>query len=228
MPSADARLEARTLLERLIRERRLTFEEFAEFAERFAREHREPGTLSARHLQRLVTGRRHDGRPLGTVRPATARLLERIFQTDIDKLLTKPSPADSTREGMALRVAVAVVTRGQEVLMVRRRAEAHDDIEWQFPAGIIKPGRAPAATAAQEAFNETGIHCEPIKALGSRIHPVTQVHCEYVLCRYLTGEPTNRDSVENFDALWVERDAVTGLIPEDQMFPAILDLLRAA
>jgi len=101
-------------------------------------------------------------------------------------------------------------------------------IEWQFPAGIIKPGRASAATATEETFNETGIHCEPIKTLGWRIHPVTQVHCEYVLCRYLTGEPTNRDSVENFDALWVERDAVTGLIPEDQMFSAILDLLRAA
>src|SRR3954451_1985698 len=68
----------RTLLEQLIWERRQTFEEFAEFAEKFAREHDEPGTLSVRHLGRLVAGAHPDGRPLGAVRPATARLLERI------------------------------------------------------------------------------------------------------------------------------------------------------
>jgi hypothetical protein len=67
---------ARTLLELLIRQRRESFEEFAAFAERFARQHHEAGTLSVRHLQRLAAGRRSDGSPLGRVRPATARLLE--------------------------------------------------------------------------------------------------------------------------------------------------------
>lgn len=48
----------RTLLERMIKERRQTFEEFAEFAEVLAREHGESGTVSVRHLQRLVAGPR--------------------------------------------------------------------------------------------------------------------------------------------------------------------------
>ncbi len=68
----------RTVLEQRIRERRQTFEEFATFAEQFAVEHGEPGTLSVRHLQRLVAGRHPDGRPIAQVRPAAARLLERI------------------------------------------------------------------------------------------------------------------------------------------------------
>jgi hypothetical protein len=80
----------RTVLEQLIRDRRQTFEEFATFAEHFAREHGEPGTLSARHLQRLVAGRHPDGRPISQVRPATARLLERIFGISIAELLTVP------------------------------------------------------------------------------------------------------------------------------------------
>ncbi|MGH3906015.1 MAG: hypothetical protein ACRDTE_17815 [Pseudonocardiaceae bacterium] len=58
---------ARTLLEQRIRERCMTFEEFAQHAETFARDHNEVGTLSLRHLQRLVSGR-----PVGTLRPATA------------------------------------------------------------------------------------------------------------------------------------------------------------
>ena len=85
----------RTVLEQEIKERRLTLEEFAEFAETFAREHEEPGTLSVRHLKRLVAGRGAKGAQLGPLRPATARLLERIFGLSVDDLL-KP-PAESPR-----------------------------------------------------------------------------------------------------------------------------------
>jgi hypothetical protein len=81
---------ARTVLERKIRERRLTLREFVEFVETFARDHGEPGTLSFRHLQRLVAGRQPDGAPLGPLRPATIRLLERIFEMSINELLAPP------------------------------------------------------------------------------------------------------------------------------------------
>ncbi|MGH3806009.1 MAG: hypothetical protein ACRDRU_05095 [Pseudonocardiaceae bacterium] len=64
----------RTLLEHRIRQRCMTHEEFAQHAEAFARDNHEPGTLSLRHLQRLVSGQ-----ALGPPRPATVRLLERIF-----------------------------------------------------------------------------------------------------------------------------------------------------
>lgn len=89
--------EPRTVLEREIWQRRLTIERFAEFAEMFAREHGEPGTLSYRHLRRLVAGRGENGKPLGRVRPDTARLLERIFGTSIDVLLSAPDALGSTR-----------------------------------------------------------------------------------------------------------------------------------
>src|SRR4051812_16765518 len=85
----------RTVLEQKIWERRQTFEEFAEFAEMFAREHREPGSVGVRHLQRLAAGRKPSGEPLSPVRPSTARLLERIFGVGIDVLL---SPVEKVAE----------------------------------------------------------------------------------------------------------------------------------
>src|SRR5439155_21895087 len=85
---------ARTLLEQKIRERRQTLDEFVQFVETFRRDHNEPGTLSLRHLERLIAGHRGDGRPLGPLRPATARLLERIFGLSVAELLTPPSYLD--------------------------------------------------------------------------------------------------------------------------------------
>jgi hypothetical protein len=80
----------RTVLEQKIRERRQTFEEFAEDVEAFARQHGERGTLSVRHLQRLAAGRGPGGRPLGNTRPATARLLENMLGLSIEVLLAPP------------------------------------------------------------------------------------------------------------------------------------------
>ncbi|GAB3688017.1 hypothetical protein GCM10027597_41720 [Saccharopolyspora tripterygii] len=94
----------RTLLEQKIRERRQTLEEFAESAERFARDHGEAGTLGVRHLQRLVSGRGPNGRPLGPVRPATARLLEKMLDAKIEELLSPvTSPAATDEPANELR-----------------------------------------------------------------------------------------------------------------------------
>src|SRR5262250_3623096 len=99
---------------------RMTLEEFAEYAEGLGREHEEPGTLSVRHLQRLVTGRRGDGHPLGPVRPATARFLELACPGDsIADLLAPPpakNPADSDSASGVSSVLLPVIIDGQPVL----------------------------------------------------------------------------------------------------------------
>jgi tetratricopeptide (TPR) repeat protein len=101
---------ARTLLEQLIRdERGETFEEFTAYAEDFARRHRLPGTLSLRHLLRLVSGRKADGTPLGKPRSATANLLERIFGVPVADLLSVPrvEPTDQTTTELRQRLNAA-------------------------------------------------------------------------------------------------------------------------
>jgi hypothetical protein len=149
----------RTLLEQKIRERRQTLREFVEFAESYARENKHVGTLSFRHLQRLVAGRQPDGSPLSPLRPATARLLEEIFDTRVERLLAPPDWASPysdyhPKEPHPLRVAVAIVVKESEVLVVCRRAAHENDIMWQFPAGIVKPGAPPKAVAVRETLRE--------------------------------------------------------------------------
>lgn len=136
-------------------------------------------------------------------------------------LLVRPSPA--AVEAQALRVAIAVVTRDDDVLLVCRRGS--DALSWQFPAGVVKPGASPTVVAVEETHAETGVRCTVREQLGSRIHPATGVVAEYVACDYLMGEATNRDQIENADVAWVPRSSLTRFIPEQSIFPPVLEAL---
>lgn len=217
---------ARTVLEEQIKTvHKMTYEEFVEFAMDFAREHNEPGTLSVRHLLRLVAGVRKDGTPLGPVRPANARLLERIFGLPIAELLSPPQRPDAHAAAHPLRVAIAVVLRGSEVLVVRRRG-GDDSAGWQFPAGMVKPGAAPETIAVRETLSETDIHCAVRGGLGTRLHPATRVLCDYVLCDYVAGVAKNVDAFENADVMWVDKSSLVGLIPAERIYQPVLKALE--
>ncbi|MGW2476884.1 NUDIX hydrolase [Streptomyces sp. NPDC001665] len=140
-------------------------------------------------------------------------------------LLMRPTQ-ESAAEAQALQVAIAVVQRGTEVLLVCQRGD--DDLSWQFPAGMCKPGVAAVAVAVQETHAETGVHCAVREELGTRIHPKTKVLATYVLCDYLAGEAANLDTVENMDVAWVPLAALTLFIPADRIYPPILSALEAA
>ncbi|MCC8243855.1 hypothetical protein [Saccharothrix luteola] len=106
-----------TLLSELLYERGLTPEQFSEQANLFAYEHGIDATLSARHVHRLATGRRTDGRPLGPVRAGTKRLLEEMLGVPIDRLLkpTTRTPSEAqtwSSEALELR---ARITSGRAV-----------------------------------------------------------------------------------------------------------------
>lgn len=122
----------RTVLEQKLRERNQTHAEFVEAADDFARTFGEPGTLSERHLKRLVAGRNPDGTPLGRLRPATARLLERMLGLTVDELLSPPDafrPADTgeleLRQMLSAsrRVSVEVLTLLHDQLSAIRRLD---------------------------------------------------------------------------------------------------------
>jgi 8-oxo-dGTP pyrophosphatase MutT (NUDIX family) len=224
---------ARTVLELRIRQRRQTFEEFSEYVEVFAREHGEKGTLSIQQLQRLVAGSRPGGTPLGPLRPATTRLLERIFDTNVEELLAAPGELDPVKGFTApppmvraLEVAVAIVVKGSDVLIVCRRGGDANGISWQFPAGMVKPGMEPGVVAVRETLAETGVHCLLTRELGSRVHPITNVLCDYLLCEYMAGEAKNMDLVENVDLTWADKATLTRYIPAKRIFPPVLETLE--
>ena len=100
-------------------------------------------------------------------------------------------PTGETMQAQALRVAIAVVVRGNDVLLVCRRGS--DALTWQFPAGVVKPGAVAESVAVQETHAETGVHCSVRQHLGGRLHPDTGVMADYHLCEYLMGDAVNRD-----------------------------------
>ncbi|MFD5563814.1 NUDIX hydrolase [Kitasatospora griseola] len=140
--------------------------------------------------------------------------------------LLTAEPGSQAATVQALRVAIAVVVRGPEVLLVCRRDDESAGIRWQFPAGVVKPGGNPASAAVRETLAETGIHCAIREDLGGRLHPATGVWCQYYLAEYLAGEARNQDAIENADVMWVPRNAVTRFIPVDTIFPPILATLE--
>jgi 8-oxo-dGTP pyrophosphatase MutT (NUDIX family) len=221
----ESRRPARTMLEHRIWELRQTQEEFAEFANAIARQHNVPATLSARHVQRLVAGRKLDGTPIGPLRPSTTRLLERIFGQSIDELLSPPSRHKQVTDVYPLQVAIAIVRRHDEVLLVSPRLEGAIRTAWQFPAGIVKPGVAPEAVAVRETLAETGVRCAVECGLGSRIHPETNVLCTYLLCAHVSGEASNLDLDENADVTWVRKVNLARLVPIERIYPPVLGVL---
>ena len=135
-------------------------------------------------------------------------------------------PPSSGIEAQALRVAIAVVVRGGEVLLVCRRGDS--SLRWQFPAGMVKPCGLAADVAVQETVGETGVHAAVRSQLGERLHPVTGVIASYYLCDYLAGEAVNVDIVENSAVAWVSIKDLTKFIPANSIYPPIMAALEDA
>jgi 8-oxo-dGTP diphosphatase len=157
-------------------------------------------------------------------------------QRSLDRLLAGASAQERARFGeqsgpespagpQFFRVAIAVVTRGGDVLLVRRRDDS-SGIRFGFPAGTVKPGDDPAAVAVRETLGETGVTCSVTAHLGGRVHPVTGVHCNYFACTYEAGEAFNRDEAENEGVLWAPAAQVTDWIPRGAIFPPVLTALE--
>ncbi|GGV36847.1 hypothetical protein GCM10010293_40350 [Streptomyces griseoflavus] len=191
---------------------RLTNEAFAEHLGISER------TISRWHAQPGMTHRTEVQQILDTAYEQAGETVQRRFAL----LLRPPAPR---LEAQALRVAIAVVLRGPDVLLVCRRGDG--ELRWQFPAGMVKPGAAPESVAVQETHGETGVHCTIREQLGERVHPATGVLATYYLADHLAGDATNRDPLENVDVAFVPRSALTRFIPADQIFPPILNALEA-
>lgn len=175
-------------------------------------------TVAAWHAQPKIVPRSEMQQALDTV-------YEKAPDSARQRFARLSGAGSSEVQPQALRVAIAVVIRDTDVLLVCRRGDG--DLTWQFPAGMIKPGASAASVTVQETHAETGVHSAVRDHLGTRLHPATGVTCEYHLCEYLAGDATNRDVVENTDVAWVPIRDLARFIPADKIFPPILAALEA-
>ncbi|WP_185036571.1 NUDIX hydrolase [Streptomyces candidus] len=164
--------------------------------------------------------------PRTEIQAALDTALERANETVQLRFARISRPTAGPAEAQALRVAIAVVVKADEVLLVCRRGDT--SLRWQFPAGMVKPGAAPADVAIQETVAETGVHAAARRHLGERLHPQTGVMADYHLCEYLAGIASNEDVVENSAVAWVPIKDLGKFIPSDKIFPPILNALENA
>ncbi|MZE56141.1 NUDIX domain-containing protein [Streptomyces sp. SID5770] len=174
-------------------------------------------TVAAWHASPSTVPRREMQRALDT-------LHEQVTPAERHRFTVLLRPEAST-QAQALRVAIAIVVRNGEVLLVCRRGD--EPLSWGFPAGVVKPGGSSSAVAVQETLAETAVHCTVRQHLGTRIHPTTGVLASYEFCEYLAGELRNADPVENLDVAWVPIDSLTKFIPTERIYPPVLAALEA-
>ena len=105
----------------------------------------------------------------------------------------------------------AVVTRGDDILLVQRS----DNSEWTPITGIPEPGEEPGLAAAREALEETGVVVSVDRLASTSAHPGI-VHANgdrasYLdltfVCSYVSGEAHVADD-ESMDVRWFPRDAM--------------------
>jgi 8-oxo-dGTP diphosphatase len=176
-----------------------------------------PRTVAAWHADPEVTPREEFQQILDT---AFEKAPEQV-RARYEQLAAGPRPG---QDAQALRVAIAVIVDGGQVLLVCRRGD--DPSPWQFPAGIVKPGAHPEAAVVREALAETGLHVAVQQQLGERLHPVTGVACHYFQCTSLAGTAENRDPDENVAVQWVPCGDVSRWIPADRIYPPVLAVLE--
>jgi mutator protein MutT len=90
-----------------------------------------------------------------------------------------------------IEVAVALIWRGDELLITRRVANVHLGGLWELPGGKCEPGEAPSACAVREVREELGIEVEPVRARRIIEHRYQDrtVRLHAYDCRYVAGDP---------------------------------------
>ncbi len=115
---------------------------------------------------------------------------------------------DSAPRTLPIAAAIAVVLRGERLLLVRR-GNRPDAGKWGFPGGKIEPGETVVAAALRELAEETGVVAEAgdvLTALDVIRRDESGVLHHYVLvavlCRWRAGEGMAADDAE--EAGWFD------------------------
>jgi len=118
------------------------------------------------------------------------------------------------KQSLPIAAALAVVLRGERMLLVRR-SHRPDAGRWGFPGGKIEPGETVIAAALRELAEETGVAAEAIEVLtaldvirrdGAVLHHYVLIA---VLCRWSGGEGAAASDAEEIG--WFDLPALRGL-----------------
>jgi mutator protein MutT len=95
-------------------------------------------------------------------------------------------------------VAIALVWRGERVLVTRRLAGAHLGGLWEFPGGKLRGEETPDAAAEREVLEETGVRAQARsrRAPIEWRYPERTVRLHPVDCEWIQGDGEPRGVAE--------------------------------
>jgi 8-oxo-dGTP diphosphatase len=113
-----------------------------------------------------------------------------------------------------IRVAIGVVTRGNQILICQRKEGKALGGLWEFPGGKCEPEESAEACLFRELMEEVAIEVRTIKPLTPVQHdyPHGKVTLFPFLCQHYAGEPK---PLECQKAIWVMPEEL-----KDYEFPA--------
>ncbi|MFD5675584.1 NUDIX hydrolase [Streptomyces sp. NPDC127040] len=123
-------------------------------------------------------------------------------------------------------VSMAIITKGDRVLMVRRRQQ-EGKLLWAFPGGGIEVGETPEQAAVREVAEEVALEAKAIRVLGARVHPQTGADMTYVACEPVTGEARVEDEEELAEVAWITLEEIPVYVPWG-LFGPVQDYLESA
>ncbi len=128
------------------------------------------------------------------------------------------------RTGTPVKVVAGIITRGERVLIAKRRDEGYHGGLWEFPGGKVEEGETPAAALVRDLDEELGITVRAGEvALGTIYHyPHFTIDLLAIPCEIVEGEPKPLDAKE---LKWVVKKSL-GDYPMPEADKPIVEWLR--
>ena len=136
---------------------------------------------------------------------------------------------ESSQPRTGKQVVVALVVRGERVLICQRTRQQALPLKWEFPGGKIEPGERPEATLIRELHEEIGITVKEacLAPLTFASHAYDDFHLlmPLYICRRWEGEAIAREGQK---LAWVRANKLRDypMPPADiPLIPHLIDLL---
>lgn len=119
-------------------------------------------------------------------------------------------------------VAVAAILDGGQILLTRRRPDAHLGGMWELPGGRIEPDETPEEALRREVLEEVGVELEDVEPLTFSHHRYDEREVLLLFHRCRAATRPER-SPEGLEMRWVP----IATLPEVPLPPADGPLLAA-
>jgi NADH pyrophosphatase NudC (nudix superfamily) len=109
-----------------------------------------------------------------------------------------------------LDAVIAVITKGEKVLLIQRAPGIRGGGHWAPVSGEVEPGESQEAAVAREAMEEVGLTVRPIRKVWENVSTRGTFRLHWWMAEYVGGELA-LNAAEVSDARWLTIDEICRL-----------------